>query len=92
MELKIIDDKKNRMVFDLIGEDNTFCNIITNELWNVKGVKTAAYNINHPLVGIPKIIVETDSSTEPKKALKTAVANLEKKNKDFLAKFKKSIK
>lgn len=92
MEVKIIEDKKSRMTFELAGEDHTFCNAITSELWDIKGVKTAAYNINHPLVGVPRIILETDSSTDPKKALKSAVASLEKKNKDFLTKFKKSVK
>ena len=92
MELNIIEDKKNRMVFELKGEDHTLCNAITKELWRVNGVKVAAYTIDHPLVGIPRIIVETDSSIEPKKALKTAASNLQKKNQDFLEKFKKSAK
>ena len=92
MELNIIEDKKSRMVFELVGEDHTFCNALTSELWEVKGVKTAAYNIRHPLVGIPKIILETDSKTDPKKALKTAIASIEKKNKEFLTKFKRTAK
>ena len=39
----------------------------------------AAYNISHPLTGIPKFIVET-SDKEPKKALADAVSRLKKKN------------
>ncbi|MBR9690295.1 DNA-directed RNA polymerase subunit L [Candidatus Woesearchaeota archaeon] len=89
MELNIIEDKKTRMVFELVGEDHTFCNVLTKELWNVKGIKIAAYNIEHPLVSNPKIILETDSSMQPKKALKNAVLALEKKNKDFITKFKR---
>ena len=89
MELNILEEKKSRMVFELMGEDHTFCNALTSELWSTKSVKTAAYNIEHPLVGIPKIIVETDSNTSPKKALKSAVSSLEKKNKEFFTKFKR---
>ena len=92
MELNIIEDKKNRMIFEIIGEDHTFCNAITKELWNVKGVKTAAYTIDHPLVGKPRIIVETDSDNEPKKALKQAASNLQKKNAEMSEKLKKAIK
>ena len=55
-------------------------------------MKTAAYNIDHPLVGVPRIILETDSSTDTNKALKSAASSLEKKNKDFLAKFMKVAK
>ena len=92
MELNIIEDKKNRMVFELKGEDHTITNAITKELWKVNGVKLAAYTIDHPLMSSPKIIVETDSSIEPRKALKQAASALQKKNQDFLEKFKKAVK
>ena len=92
MELNIIEDKKNKIVFEIIGEEHTFCNALTKELWNVNGVKVAAYTIDHPLVGKPRIIVETDSSIEPKKALKEAASKLQKKNADMSEKLKKAIK
>ena len=92
MELNIIEDKKNKMVFEITGEEHTFCNAITKEMWNVNGVKVAAYTIDHPLVGVPRIMIETDSSVEPKKALKQACANLSKKNAELAEKLKKAIK
>lgn len=92
MELNIIEDKKSRMVFELKDEDHTMCNAITNALWNEKGVKSAAYNIDHPLVGVPKIMIDTDSTITPKEALKKAIASLEKINKEFLTKFSKIAK
>jgi len=84
MEIKIIEDKKKRLVFELIGEDHTFCNVLREELNNDEAVTAAAYNISHPLIGIPKFIVET-SDKEPKKALKDAISRLKKKN-DLLRK------
>ena len=92
MELKIIEDKKNRMVFELKGETHTFCNILRKELWNDKHVKSAAYNIEHPLIGIPKIIVETDGNESPKKALKEAVKRMQKVNDKFKKQFMKEVK
>lgn len=92
MELNIIEDKKTKMVFEVKGEDHTFCNAITKEMWKVNGVKVSAYVVDHPLVGVPRIMIETDSSIEPRKALKQAASNLQKKNADLVEKFKKAAK
>ncbi|MBD3209061.1 hypothetical protein GF367_01425, partial [Candidatus Woesearchaeota archaeon] len=48
-----------------------------------------AYNIDHPLIGIPKFIIETKGKTEPKKALTNACNRLKRSNKAFSDKFDK---
>jgi len=88
MELKVIENKKNRLVLEVPGTDHTFCNALKKELWNDKSVKVSAYNIEHPLIGVPKIILETEDK-EPKKALSDAIKRLEKKNEQLLESFKK---
>ncbi|MBT4351824.1 DNA-directed RNA polymerase subunit L [archaeon] len=92
MEINVIENKKKRFVFELKGEDHTLCNLLREELWNDKSITVSAYNIAHPLVGIPKIIVETDGKKDPKKALLDAVTRLKKKNSEFAALVKKQIK
>lgn len=92
MEIKVIENKKKKFVFELIGEDHTLCNLLREELWNDKSVTISAYNIEHPLVGIPKFIIETDGKKDPKKALLAAVTRIKKKNKDFAAQIKKVVK
>ncbi len=87
MEINIIEDKKKRLVFELKGEGHTLCNALREELWNDKSVTISAYNISHPLVGIPTFIIET-SSKSPKKALKNAITRLKKKNSTLLKKVK----
>ena len=87
MEINIIEDKKKRLVFELKGEGHTLCNALREELWNDKSVTISAYNISHPLVGIPTFIIET-SSKNPKKALKSAITRLKKKNSTLLKKVK----
>lgn len=82
MELKIIEESKTKLVFELIGETHTFCNVLKKELRNVKGVEIAVYNIDHPLVGVPKFMIET-KGIEPRKALKEALSALKKKAKEF---------
>jgi len=88
MELKVIEKNKKRLVFDLVGADHTFSGALKKELWNDKAVKISAYNIEHPLIGVPRFIVETEDK-DPEKALLDAVKRLEKKNESFLEDFKK---
>lgn len=71
MEIKILEEKKNRIVFELPGQSHTMPNALRKELWNDDHVKTAAYAIEHPLVGQPRFILETDGA-DPKKTLKAA--------------------
>ena len=78
MELNFIEDKKNRIVVEVKGENHTFVSALTDELWNDDSVKIAAYKIDHPLVGVPKIIVET-SGEDAQAALGKAVQRLKKK-------------
>jgi len=75
MEIKIIEDSKNKLVFDIKGESHGFCNMLKDELWNNKAVKVAAYKIDHPLIGIPRFVLET-SGEEPRKVLDSAVKKL----------------
>jgi len=56
---------------------------LKEELWNVKHVKVAGYRIDHPLVGIPRLIVETDGQEAPRKALISAAERLKKKTGKF---------
>jgi DNA-directed RNA polymerase subunit L len=83
MEINVLEEKPKRMVFELKGESHTLCNALREELWNDKSITVSAYNISHPLVGVPKFIIETDGDKEPKKALKDAVSRLKKKNAEF---------
>lgn len=82
MELKILQETKTLLVFELAKETHTFCNMLKNELQQIKGVITATYRIDHPLVGVPRFHLET-SKIEPRKALQEALAAVKKKAKEF---------
>jgi len=87
MQLKVHEHTKKRMVFELIGADHTFCNALKKELWNDSSVRAAAYKVDHPLIGIPKFIVETNGQKDAKAVLRAATNRLKKHNKDFLSLF-----
>lgn len=77
MDIKILEEKKGKLVFEMTGQGHTLANILRKELWNDDHVKVAAYTIEHPLVGEPQFILETDGE-DPKKVLKSAVKRLVK--------------
>jgi DNA-directed RNA polymerase subunit L len=87
MDFKIIEESKDKLVFELEGETHTFCNALKRELQETKGVTVATYKIDHPLVGIPKFQIET-KGVDPKKALKDALKTLKKK----VSEFEKAVK
>ncbi|MEK6969480.1 MAG: DNA-directed RNA polymerase subunit L [Nanoarchaeota archaeon] len=82
MEFKVLEESKNKLVFELRGETHTFCNILKEELQSVKGVVIATYMIDHPLVGTPKFHIET-KGLEPREAIKEALKQLKKKTEAF---------
>lgn len=92
MEVKILDDKKNRLFVEVKDVDHTLCNSIKNELWNDKHVKIAAYSIRHPQISVPQLIVETDGEGSPRNALINAVQRLQKSNNKFKKEFSAEIK
>jgi len=82
MEIKILEEKARRLVFE-VNSDHGFCNALKHALLDVKGVTIATYLIDHPLIGRPKFIIETDTSVEPRDAVKKAVEKLKKEATDF---------
>ena len=91
MELKIIEENKNKLIIEVIGETHAFCNALKKELWNDKHVKASGYTIEHPLVANPKLIVETDGK-DPKKTLIAAAGRLKKSFDSLKTEFLKSVK
>lgn len=90
MEINVIEEKKNKLIFELKGSSHTLCNALKDELLNDSNVKIATYSIRHPLVGEPKFIVETDG-VDPRKALTAAADRLKKLNERFEKDFIKEV-
>jgi len=91
MEINIIEEKKNRLVFDVKGITHTFSNILKEELWDNNKVKVSSYAVKHPLIGIPRFIVETDGA-EPRKVLAEASQKIKKKFEKFERDIKKEVR
>ena len=76
MEVSIIDDKKNRLTFEVAGVSHGFCNILKKELLADEHVKIATYRVLHPLTSNPQFMVETDGKVDPRAALTNAAKRL----------------
>ena len=92
MEIKVLEDKKNKLVFEVDGAGHTFINVLKNELWNDSHVKIATYSIRHPITSKPKMVVETDGDESPKAALASAISRLKKTSDKLRDEVKKEIK
>lgn len=77
IQVKILEEKKHRLVFELDGESHTLAAALTKELWNDEHIKVAGYNVEHPLLAKPKFVVETDGA-DPKKLVSAAAKRLHK--------------
>ncbi len=88
MEIKVIEYNDKKLVFNMLGEDHTFSNIMRKELWADKNTKKAGYSLEHALVTSPKFLLETDGK-DPKEVMENAVKRLKKLNENLLTNIKK---
>lgn len=77
MEVKIIEQSKKKIMFELVGEDHTFSNALKDALKKNKHVEVVSFNVDHPLISSPVFIVETDGE-DPKKVLLESTKKLQK--------------
>jgi len=89
MEISILEESKGRLEIEITGEDSTLCNALRDELWN-HDVESAAYNIEHPLISNPTILVE--GSGDLRKKLISSSDSLRKLFKEIKDNFDKAVK
>lgn len=89
MEISVLEESKGKIEIEILGEDHTLCNVLRSELWN-HSVEIAAYNIEHPLISNPTILVE--GSGDLKKKLVSASDSLRKLFKEMKDNFDKAVK
>jgi DNA-directed RNA polymerase subunit L len=77
MEFEVLENKQKRLVVVLHGADHTICNVLVDALWQESGVSNVAYTIDHPLVGKPKLVIET-TSAHPTDVLLSATKKVKK--------------
>ena len=71
--MKIIKDTKNELEIELEGESHTLCNVLRKILMEDEDVRAAAYVIEHPIIGEPKLYIR---GKNPRKSLMKAAETL----------------
>ena len=79
LNVKILEEKKNKIQFEIEGETHTLSAALTKELWADEHVKAAGYKLEHPLLGKPTFVVETEGE-DARKAVSAAVQRLVKQS------------
>ena len=67
--MKVIKDTKKELEIEITGESHSLCNTLRKTLMEDEDVEAAAYVIEHPIIGEPKLYVKAKN---PKKSLKQA--------------------
>ncbi len=78
--MKVIKDTKNELEIEITGETHTLCNALRKTLMEDKDVISAAYVIDHPIVGQPVLYI---NAKNPKKSLKKAAETIKKQCNEF---------
>ncbi len=64
MEISILEESKGKLEIEITGEDHTLCNALRDELSG--NFENAAYNIEHPLISNPTMLVEGEGDLRKK--------------------------
>jgi DNA-directed RNA polymerase subunit L len=68
-KMKVLKDTKKELEIEITGETHSLCNTLRKTLMEDEDVEAAAYVIEHPIIGEPKLYVKAKN---PKKSLKQA--------------------
>jgi len=79
-KMKIITDKKKELEIEITGETHTLCNALRKTLMEDEDVEAAAYVIEHPIIGEPKLQIKAKN---PRKSLKKAAETLKARCDEF---------
>lgn len=91
MEIKVLENEKNRLRFEIVGSSHTLANLLTKELWSEGDVTVSGYNLMHPQTRNVVVLIET-TKKDPKKVLLESLSSLKKKSTEFKTQFHKAVK
>lgn len=86
VEIKLIKKEKTELEFEIAGADPTIPELLVEKLNEAAGVEDAAYKVEHPIVGSPRIYVKVKRG-DPVAAVEKAAESLGKE----ISEFRKSV-
>lgn len=90
MRLNMLESEPKRAVVELVGADHTVLLLVRDQLEQDSDVKTVTFAIDHPLVGTPKLVVET-TRKKPQTAILDAIKALKDELSDVEGQLEKQL-
>lgn len=78
--MKVIEEEPEKLVLEITGETHTICNILRKRLMAQDDIKSAAYDITHPLIGQPEFEI---NSSNPRDSVDRAAKEIKQEAIDF---------
>jgi len=78
--MKVLKNTKKELEIEITGETHSLCNTLRKTLMEDEDVEAAAYVIEHPIIGEPKLYVKAKN---PKKSLKLAAEKVKSRCDEF---------
>lgn len=78
--MKVIEEEPEKLVLEITGETHTICNILRKRLMAQDDIKSAAYDITHPLIGQPEFEI---NSPNPRDSVDRAAKEIKQEAIDF---------
>ena len=91
-KLKLIKLDDRKLEVELEGEDHTMANLIAKYAVRKPYVLYAAYNIPHPLISNPKVVIVTDGSRKPLDVLKEVLEEIIRDTNELEEKLRVALK
>jgi DNA-directed RNA polymerase subunit L len=92
VKVNILTKNSELLELTMQGEDHSFPNLLREALMEDEDVEFAAYNIAHPQLAPPKLVIRTNGKKKPDRALLDAIKKVRKKVADFQAVLEKADK
>ena len=91
MRLNMLESEAKRAIIELVDADHTVLLLVRDQLEQDPDVKTVTFAIDHPLVGTPKLVVET-TRKKPQTVILDAIAALKEELGTIEAQLEKQLK
>ncbi len=91
VEVEVVKYTREALEVRVRGEGHTLLNLLVDELNRMEGV-TAAYRVEHPLLGVASLLVRTSNGVDPLEALRRAEGNIREKLEDLKAQIRGQLR
>jgi len=86
MNIKVLEDKKEKLLLEFEDETETITNLLATQVWNEKGEAAAVRE--HPFIENPKLVV---MGRNPKRLLTKSSRALEEQCDEFKEEFRRAL-